>query len=55
MYRMTTGKWKGGGAHHRLFSAAAGTAAAIEIASLGAAREGVSGSVSMRAAPREAT
>ncbi len=51
---MTTGKWKSGGAYHRSLSAAAGTTAAgtaaagtaiaIKVASLGAAREGVSGS-----------
>jgi hypothetical protein len=56
---MTTFGWKSGEAYHRSLSAPAGTAAAeteavIEVAPLGAAREGVSGSGSARAAPREA-
>ncbi len=48
---MTTGEWKSGGIYHRSLSAAAGTAAgaaAIQVAPLGAAREGVSGSGSAK-------
>jgi hypothetical protein len=45
---MTTGEWKSSGAYHRSLSAAAGTAAAIKVAPLGIAREGVSGSGSAK-------